>query len=102
MCVRTRKSSSRHNPWNGGMCASTWRITPRVMSACGSWPPGSCTPSGELSLKLGSESGVPKGTPTPRAQRDLHRGELVCVKSYGEILKTLDFNYRNRGLYFDP
>jgi hypothetical protein len=46
--------------------------------------------------------GVPKGTPTPRAQLDLHGGEFVCVKSYGEILKTLDFNYRNRGLYFDP
>ena len=46
--------------------------------------------------------GVPKGTPTPRAQLDLQPGELVRVKPYTEILKTLDFNYRNRGLYFDP
>ncbi len=46
--------------------------------------------------------GVPKGTPTPRAQLDLRQGELVCVKSFREILKTLDGNYRNRGLYFDP
>jgi hypothetical protein len=46
--------------------------------------------------------GVPKGTPTPRAQLDLQQGELVYVKSHGEILKTLDCNYRNRGLYFDP
>jgi hypothetical protein len=45
--------------------------------------------------------GVPKGEPTPRAQLDLRPGELVCVRSHGEILKTLDFNYRNRGLYFD-
>jgi len=46
--------------------------------------------------------GVPKGTPVPRAQLDLQQGELVRVKPYAEILKTLDFNYRNRGLYFDP
>ena len=45
--------------------------------------------------------GVPKGTPTPKAQLDLQQGELVRVKPYSEILKTLDFNYRNRGLYFD-
>ena len=46
--------------------------------------------------------GVPKGTPTPRSQLGLQQGELVCVKPYGEILKTLNFNYRNHGLYFDP
>jgi hypothetical protein len=45
--------------------------------------------------------GVPKGTPVPRAQLDLQSGELVRVKPYQEILKTLDSNYRNRGLYFD-
>jgi hypothetical protein len=46
--------------------------------------------------------GVPKGTPTPKALLDLNEGERVRVKPHGEILKTLDFNYRNRGLYFDP
>jgi hypothetical protein len=46
--------------------------------------------------------GVPRGAPTPRAQLNLFQGELVRVKSYREILKTLDCNYRNRGLYFDP
>jgi hypothetical protein len=46
--------------------------------------------------------GVPKGTATPKAQLDLKQGELVRVKPHCEILKTLDFNYRNRGLYFDP
>jgi hypothetical protein len=46
--------------------------------------------------------GVPKGSPAPRALLDLQQGELVRVKPYREILKTLDFNYRNRGLYFDP
>src|ERR1700736_2306752 len=45
--------------------------------------------------------GVPKGTPVPRAQLDLQSGEFVRVKPYQEILKTLDSNYRNRGLYFD-
>jgi hypothetical protein len=38
--------------------------------------------------------GVPKGSPVPKAQ-------LVRVKPYEEITKTLDSNYRNRGLYFD-
>jgi hypothetical protein len=46
--------------------------------------------------------GVPKGTATPKALLDLKEGELVRVKGHGEILKTLDSNYRNRGLYFDP
>jgi len=46
--------------------------------------------------------GVPKGTTTPKALLDLQQGERVRVKPLGEILKTLDFNYRNRGLYFDP
>ena len=45
--------------------------------------------------------GVPKGTPVPRATLDLQQGEVVRVKPYGEILKTLDSTYRNRGLYFD-
>jgi hypothetical protein len=46
--------------------------------------------------------GVPKGTPVPRAKLDLQAGEMVRVKPYPEILKTLDSTYRNRGLYFDP
>jgi hypothetical protein len=45
--------------------------------------------------------GVPKGSPVPRAQLDLQQGERVRVKPYRDILKTLDCNYRNRGLYFD-
>lgn len=45
--------------------------------------------------------GVHKGVRTPTARLDLQQGELVRVKPYGEILKTLDSNYRNRGLYFD-
>jgi hypothetical protein len=46
--------------------------------------------------------GVPDGTPVPRDRLDLQPGERVRVKPFGEILKTLDSNYRNRGLYFDP
>lgn len=38
---------------------------------------------------------------TPTAILDLKPGELVRVKSYQEILKTLDKNSRNRGLWFD-
>jgi hypothetical protein len=37
----------------------------------------------------------------PKAQLDLRRGDLVRVKPFSDILKTLDSNYRNRGLYFD-
>jgi hypothetical protein len=46
--------------------------------------------------------GVPKGSPTPREQLGLQQGDLVRVKPYPEILKTLDCRYRNHGLYFDP
>jgi hypothetical protein len=46
--------------------------------------------------------GVPKGAATPKALLDLRQGELVRVKPFCEILKTLDSSYRNRGLYFDP
>lgn len=44
---------------------------------------------------------VPKGERTPTSTLDLQPGELVRVKSYPEILATLDQNNRNRGLYFD-
>jgi hypothetical protein len=46
--------------------------------------------------------GVRKGCPVPKSQSDLRVGERVRVKPYSEIVKTLDCNYRNRGLYFDP
>jgi hypothetical protein len=46
--------------------------------------------------------GVTKGVQTPTMRLDLHQGELVRVKPYCEIVKTLDSRYRNRGLYFDP
>jgi hypothetical protein len=46
--------------------------------------------------------GVRDGVPTPKERLDLNVGELVRVKPYPEILKTLDSRYRNRGLYFDP
>jgi len=37
---------------------------------------------------------------TPSAKKDLRPGELVQVKPYGEILKTLNKRNRNRGLFF--
>jgi hypothetical protein len=45
--------------------------------------------------------GLPKGCAAPRTQLDLQPGERVRVKPYTDIVKTLDSNYRNRGLYFD-
>jgi hypothetical protein len=38
---------------------------------------------------------------TPTQTLDLQPGELVRVKSHDEILRTLNVNNRNRGLYFD-
>jgi len=38
---------------------------------------------------------------TPRATLDLKEGDLVRVKPYEEILKTVDVSNRNRGLRFD-
>jgi hypothetical protein len=44
---------------------------------------------------------VPAGTKTPTQLLDIKEGELVRTKPYREILKTLDIEWRNRGLYFD-
>jgi hypothetical protein len=44
---------------------------------------------------------IPKGESTPTATLNLQHGELVRIKSYDDILKTLDTSNRNRGLYFD-
>jgi hypothetical protein len=41
------------------------------------------------------------GQPTPVCNEDIQPGELVRVKSYEEILATLDTDNKNRGLYFD-
>ncbi|HRO10712.1 hypothetical protein [Amaricoccus sp.] len=44
---------------------------------------------------------VPMGEPTPYVTLDLQPGELVRVKSYEEILATIDESNKNRGLFFD-
>lgn len=44
---------------------------------------------------------IPDGRPTPTESLDLEPGELVRIKPYQEILKTLDARSKNRGLYFD-
>lgn len=44
---------------------------------------------------------IAHGQPTPRRDLDLRPGDLVRVKSYGEILATLDVGLSNRGLSFD-
>jgi hypothetical protein len=42
-----------------------------------------------------------KPTPVPAQPLNLQPGELVRVKSHEEILKTLNTESKNRGLYFD-
>jgi hypothetical protein len=45
---------------------------------------------------------IPSGSGTPVGERlNLQPGEWVRVKSYREILQTLDVHNKNRGLYFD-
>jgi hypothetical protein len=44
---------------------------------------------------------IPAGQKTPFSVLNLEPGELVRVKSYEEILATLNTENRNRGLYFD-
>lgn len=44
---------------------------------------------------------IPVGRLTPECALNLQPGELVRVKSYQEILTTLDTAGNNRGLYFD-
>jgi hypothetical protein len=44
---------------------------------------------------------IPDGQPTPTCELNLQPGELVRVKSYNEILSTLNKGWRNRGLFFD-
>jgi hypothetical protein len=44
---------------------------------------------------------VPSGQKTPALELKLQPGEWVRVKSYEEILATLDQSSKNRGLYFD-
>jgi hypothetical protein len=44
---------------------------------------------------------IPDGDPTPVEMLNLQPGELVQIKSHDEILKTLNFGSRNRGLYWD-
>jgi hypothetical protein len=44
---------------------------------------------------------IPEGQETPTGALNLQPGELVRIKSYREILGTLNTRNRNRGLYFD-
>lgn len=44
---------------------------------------------------------LPYGEPTPIQTLDLQPGELVRIKPYKDILKSLNTRNRNRGLYFD-
>jgi hypothetical protein len=49
-------------------------------------------------MRLGK---LPRGTRTPSAELNVQPGELVKIRSYEEILATLDENGHNRGMWFD-
>ena len=44
---------------------------------------------------------IPKDGPTPAIDLNLQPGELVRVKSYSEVLATVDTDWFNRGMAFD-
>jgi hypothetical protein len=44
---------------------------------------------------------IPVGGRTPVKSLNLEPGELVRIKPYKEILDTIDYHNRNRGLFFD-
>jgi hypothetical protein len=44
---------------------------------------------------------IPAGQPTPTATLNLQPGELVRVKPYEEILRTVNTDSKNRGLWWD-
>lgn len=44
---------------------------------------------------------IPDGAPTPSVKLEFEPGDMVRVKSYEEILKTVDQVNKNRGLAFD-
>ena len=87
-----------------GLLYSTWRTVAEAGIGVGfamRWIYDSSSARSAASPYPMRPYGVPKATPMPRATLDLQVGEMVRVKPYKEILKTLDSNYRNRGLYFD-
>lgn len=53
-----------------------------------------------LRIRLFGEHAKGKLTKTPSETLSLHAGELVEIKSLGEIIATLDVKGRNRGLHF--
>jgi hypothetical protein len=44
---------------------------------------------------------IPLGQPTPQTNLNLQPGEWVRIKSYSEILASIDRNNKNKGLFFD-
>ncbi|MBS1841135.1 MAG: hypothetical protein JSS69_03750 [Acidobacteria bacterium] len=44
---------------------------------------------------------IPSGAPTPAAALNLQPGELVRVKSHKDILKTVNVESKNRGMFWD-
>ena len=47
------------------------------------------------------EGVITEHQPTPTGRLDLQPGELVRIKPKAEIVKTLDWRGRNRGMYYD-
>jgi len=44
---------------------------------------------------------IPEGQPTPSDKLNLQPGELVRVKTHGQVLQTLSTASKNRGLWWD-
>jgi hypothetical protein len=44
---------------------------------------------------------VSRGTPTPMQKHEIREGDIVRVRDYRDIVKTLNDEWKNRGLYFD-
>jgi hypothetical protein len=47
------------------------------------------------------QGAIRRGMPTPTARLNLKPGEKVRIKSKEEIVQTIDWQGRNRGLYYD-
>jgi hypothetical protein len=79
-----------------GVCARRVRLR-RIME----WFYNTFRPLWRGTLFPRSSGTLPAGIPTPSCDLSLQPGELVRVKSHREILRTLNTENKNRGLFFD-
>jgi hypothetical protein len=80
------RHSYRRTPFGYRLLKSLWERTHR-------WLTGREIPEFQGAIR--------RGIPTPNRRLDLKPGDLVRIKSKEEIIKTIDWQGRNRGLYYD-